>query len=346
MSKSDSNSFSENKRKISISERLTPLLDDDKPPLLFVFDIDETLIQFINRKAFHYWKNAQEEHPEKMARFDYIEKQSQVIIFRPFLAKFLQFVKRNLTKIKIALWTYSDAEYAEGIAEALINHYNLPEDIFEFVYSNDEIMDHSIPKSLQQIWDSEEFGERFNKFNTILVDDRLGNLCHEINKENSIVIQGFEPFGATKSRESFTEKNFKEAIHDRMFIDLITVAKKIIRDIQGCSQEDIDVAFKTESVLQLSKISRKGLQHILQKISHDGKEIEICALGNIERATSLAKGGRRTRKKMTLHKSPCGKEHSSGPCGKEHSSGPCGKGTKRNRSRIRLRSNRTSRIWH
>jgi hypothetical protein len=285
-------------------------------PLLIIFDIDETLIQFINKKAYHYWEDAdpvlKRSLTEHCEFIDMPEKR-QCIFFRTGLRNFLEEVKRN-ERLQIAIWTYSDNDYATDIAEIITRHFGFDENPFLFAYGADDIKDHDNPKSLQQIWDNPKFGETFNKFNSFLVDDRKGNICHDINMYNGIIIQAFAPFGETKQRSELTESSLKKTIEDDVLEHLSKISKKILQDIDGCSEEDIAEALTEESVFLPKCMKRRKLQAYFKEFEHEGDSVQLCAIGDTEHAASSIKGGRKrmygnkmmhkkmTRRKMTRRK--------------------------------------------
>ena len=257
--------------------------------ILVVFDIDETLLQFLNKNAYSkYWDTtfdcAKSEILKNFTTLDNEERQ-QLIIFRPGLKDFLNFVKQKAGQIEIALWTYSEREYAENIGNAITETFNLEHNPFIFQYGAEDIEDDDIPKSLQQIWNNYE---EYDKFNTFIVDDRLGNISHEVNKENSILVEGFAPFGETKPREPLTQKLLNRAINDKMFIELQEIINKLLKDIDGCDDNDIKCAFDKESIFTEKTIKRKKLSKNYNTInSRVGKMITI---GDITNADFHGKG--------------------------------------------------------
>ena len=94
----------------------------DKRDILVVFDIDETLIQFINKSAYHYWQEITPEQKQiidqKLEYVDLGEEKKQVIFFRPGLRQFLE-MARNSGRINAAIWTYSERDYADAIADLI-----------------------------------------------------------------------------------------------------------------------------------------------------------------------------------------------------------------------------------
>jgi len=266
-----------------------------KRDILVVFDIDETLIQYINKPAYHYWEEATEEQKRIMENnLEYVdlgEKKRQIIFIRPGLKQFLE-IARDSGRIKVAIWTYSEREYAKEIAKLICEKYNLPSDTFIFKYGAEDIEDDDIPKSMQQIWDDPKFGKKFNKFNTFIVDDRYGNLCHKVNRYNSILVQAYAPFGETKQREALTDHLLETAVNDDIFHELTEISKKLLKDIDGCEDEEIDEAFKTEAVFSPKCMKRKGLDSYVKEYT---KGIQLCTIGEVENAASSIKGGRRRR---------------------------------------------------
>jgi len=230
--------------------------------LLIIFDIDETLIQYIPNKYYNLWE-------ERKSLFDpnsYTEKISRdgkknVIIFRPKLEEMMNLFKNNPFFVP-ALWTYSERDYSEFIANTIIERYNLPENFFLFKKGVEDIdEDTGISKDLNTVYD--EYPS-FNKFNTILVDDRYGNINNDSNLYNGLCIQPFAPFGAEKIREKISEEEFRKQLNDDVFTSLIKIANEIKKDIDGCDEEDFMAGFKTESVFAEKRVKRMGLENFYQ----------------------------------------------------------------------------------
>ena len=275
-----------------------------KRDILVVFDIDETLIQFINTNAYHYWEDIKENKPglrnlikDNLTYVDLGDVKKQVIFFRPGLKDFLEMARDN-GRIKVAIWTYSEREYARVIAELICKEFGLPGDTFIFKYGAEDIEDDDMPKSLTKIWNNPKFGKIFNKFNTFLVDDRFGNLCHEINAGNSILVQAFAPFGETKQREAPTEELLEKAIKDPVFHELTNITHNLLRDVDGCQDDEIEEAFKSEAIFAPKCIERKRLDSYVKNYD----DIQLCTIGDVEHAASTFKGGK-TFKKSTFKKS-------------------------------------------
>ena len=272
--------------------------------ILIVFDIDETLIQFINKGPYHHWAKFQSKGSigdkcrfgRSIESTDYPDKK-QAILFRPGLEEFLKMAKES-GRIKVAIWTYSEQEYAVRIAREICEKFKLPSDTFIFTYGTEDIRDHDYPKSLEQIWNDPEYG---NKFNTFLVDDRYGNLDHEKNNKNSILIQAFAPFGEDKKREAMSPELLTKSINDHLFCDLTEISQKILDDIDGCDDEDIREAFYKEPVFAKKSVKRRGFSNYIKKYKDD---VELFTIGEVHNADAVGKGGgtRRNYKKTTQSK--------------------------------------------
>jgi len=288
---------------VAKNESQTPGVSRD---ILIVFDIDETLIQFINNNAYGYWLNFRSNSsPEDIRRFDNMieftdypgqeKDKGQVILFRPGLKEFLEMAKQN-PRIKLAIWTYSEQSYADRIAREICDKFGLEPDTFIFKYSSAHI-DDDYPKSLELIWRDPKFGSKFNKFNTFLVDDRFGNLCHETNEKNSILVQAFAPFGENKVREEMSSDLLTKAVDDHMFSDLTEISNKILEDIDGCDDAEINDAFKTESVFAPKCMKRRDISDYIKTYK---RGVKLCTIGEVENADAVGKGGRGTRKNKKI----------------------------------------------
>ena len=231
------------------------------PKLLVIFDIDETLIHFVNKRDYKVWAEAS---PKKQKQLDYVEKNNQVLIFRPYLRELFEYFVKNKDKINVGLWTYSEREYAEDIGGGIIKHFGLPKNMFLFRYGYEDMEDETYPKDLRYVY--RNFPEH-NTFNTILVDDAFSNISHAINSKNSILIAPFAPFGWEKKRVPTTSPMIKEAVNDKCFQLLEGICKKVVSDIEGCDSTDIRDAFTTEGVFAANRVKRMKLDQYYKKFA-------------------------------------------------------------------------------
>ena len=135
--------------------------------------------------------------------------------------------------------------------------------------------------------------------NSIIVDDRLGNVSHENNLYNGIACQGFAPFHETKARAPLTKESLSASINDTMFLDLIKIIENSFRYIDGCSKKECKDAFSEESIFSPKNIKKNGNIKYVQDIKKikikDGVETEktytMVAIGDVSLAGSQHKGG-------------------------------------------------------
>ena len=288
-------------------------MEDQRKTMCVVFDIDETLIQFINAQ---YRARVWDILPDtEKAMFSYVEKGGHIIIFRPGLRELFAYFNGNRPLIQVGLWTYSEGYYCRDIATEIIKYAGLPPDFFLFLLSGDDIRDDDYPKNLNIIYKKFPY---LSSFNTFIVDDLHGNITHPVNKENSIIVQPFAPFTTTKKREPLTEMALRRSVGDDIFKLLQEICMKVFTDIDGCESEDIDALVENpEPVFSMKRIIRMGLQNFLK--TYVTKTISLLTIGDAHQSRDFfevddagsrggaRKSGRRTRrskksKSMTLRK--------------------------------------------
>src|SRR6056300_804250 len=111
----------------------------EKKRLLVVFDIDETLIHFLPKQKINNtnWKELSD---EEKAQFNNIApRDDHAALLRPYLCDLFRFFNANQDKYAVALWTYSEQEYAEDIGGMISEHCGLPEDFFLFKWGLEQI---------------------------------------------------------------------------------------------------------------------------------------------------------------------------------------------------------------
>ena len=231
---------------------------------LVIFDIDEALLHFVSNKYAHLFDELPEEIQEQ---FDYVKDGGHIILLRPYLRELFNHYLEN-PNIKVALWTYSEQEYAYTIQETLIKALKLPEDFFLFAYGEEDMIideetgeEDDYPKNLQKVY--EDFPD-FNVFNTFIVDDTSSNIKHEISQQNCILIQAYAPFGIEKVREDTGESGIEYALRDEALREVEMISDKVYADIEGCSIEDIEEGFETEHVFNPNRVKRMGLTKYLK----------------------------------------------------------------------------------
>lgn len=275
----------------------------NKSPILVIFDIDETLLQFMGGSKHHFFNEISVEDRKEIQKsnIEYLDKKginpktneifSECALFRPYLRQFLEMVKKN-PRVHIAIWTYAEHSYAEKVADIITRHFGFTKSPFVFTYGAEDIDDDDYPKSLKQVW--RDFKE-YNRFNTFIVDDRLGNLSHAHNLLNSVVCQGFAPFSERKTRLPLTRESLGTSMNDTMFLELMKIIENSFKYIDGCSDEECEEAFKQESIFSPKLVAKNGNSKYIQDVKGTVKGVEniykMIAIGDVSIAGSEHKGG-------------------------------------------------------
>jgi hypothetical protein len=251
---------------------------DRRQQLCVVFDIDETLIQFISNKYRSVWDNLNENIKTK---FNTINFGNNLIVLRPHIEELFNYFK-STPEIKVGLWTYSDREYSKDIAKILSEELNLPSDFFMFTWGDEDMeptedfeYSSGMPKDLTKVY--HRF-PNFNKFNTFIVDDLYKNIKHEINVNNSILIQPFAPLGTSKVRVDIGAEEQNKLSNDTAFIDLIHICEKSLTDILNCESEDIDESFDTECIFSEKRLKRMDLVSFIKRYAINF--VNMMTIGN------------------------------------------------------------------
>jgi hypothetical protein len=271
----------------------------DNLPILVIFDIDETLLQFMGGAKHHFLDEVSVEDRKTIqdSQIEYLDKKalniknktffSECALFRPHLRTFLELVKKN-PRIHIAIWTYAEHDYAVKVAEIITSHFGFSKNPFVFTYGAEDMDDENYPKSLRQIWSN---FKQYNKFNTLIVDDRLGNLSHDHNLYNAVVCQGFAPFSERKTRLPLTKESLAASINDTMFLELIKIIDNSFKYINGCSDEECAEAFAEEHIFSSKIIKKNGNIKYVQAVKSEDDIYQMVSIGDVSIAGSEHKGG-------------------------------------------------------
>lgn len=246
-------------------------MSDSRKSLCVIFDIDETLIHFINKKYREVWDNNTNLHSE----FTAVDNGNHIILFRPYLKELFQYFASQ-PHIKVGLWTYSEQDYSQSIATTLIREFQLDPNFFLFTWGAEQMdeSENGLPKDLEQVYT--EFPQ-FNKFNTFIVDDLPGNIMHDISKDNCVLIQPFAPFGIAKQRSLQSESVIQTNKQDTILKQLQGICQKVLTYIDGCSEEDIDDSFTTEPVFAAKRVKKMKMGNFCKKFAY--KFIRLMTIG-------------------------------------------------------------------
>jgi hypothetical protein len=172
--------------------------------LCLVFDIDETILHYtMSPDAGINYDNSSEQGESDEENDDTLTgifRPNDKLYFRPGFWDFIEYVKSKEGKIVLGIWTFGNRVYADGLKPYL-------GDIFEFVYTAEDMKPRMLDKQLNYVVD--RFDSRKRKIlrlpmtkkrgvsskqlpkNIFLVDNRPQNINHDINRKNGIMVESF-----------------------------------------------------------------------------------------------------------------------------------------------------------
>lgn len=206
-----------------------------------ILDIDETFVQYVGTDD---WAGTPESERNKYQTGGNTE--NGLFVLRPHFDDFFTFLFDSCETV--SLWTWSDQEYAQGVAD-MIKLRN-PKWNIANIWSDGDV-DASIEmnghnKDLNYIWYTMK---KFKPCNTILVDDLPSNTQHPSNIKNGIQLAAFEPLGHKLEKNKKTKTKirsgpYKDMSKDTTLLSVKTVIKKAIDNSEFCSEGDLPHPFE------------------------------------------------------------------------------------------------------
>ena len=242
-----------------------------------ILDIDETFLYFINKRYWdHSWDTLSNKEKNK---YQTIPTKTGVFIKRPHLDEFTDWLFKNCN---VAIWTWSDKEYAEGFpTEALIN--DRPERKLEFVYCDEQAAEsqelHGFSKDLNYLWYGKNKSTCFAPCNTILIDDLPNNTITASNHQNCITLKPFALFGEVKDRSD----PYEDVSEDDTLLRVLEILKKAKKIAQNCYEdEDLkEVSIFTPENIRRAGIDDKYVHTALIKKGKGKKEVEFIGINPV-----------------------------------------------------------------
>ena len=192
--------------------------------LNLIFDIDDTLVAYTRNAD---WAAVP---VEVKKQFRVFKNPTGVFVLRPHFDEMMKFAFENCATVN--LWTWSDMEYAQGLAKH-ISDCN-PAWKFANIWAEEDAdasMEYGAAKypdkkghakDLNYIWYEKK---KFNPCDTILVDDRDGNVLNPSNRRNTIHVKMFHPDA--------------EGAKDDVFVKVIAKLKEVMAQPGFCSEGDL-----------------------------------------------------------------------------------------------------------
>ena len=206
-----------------------------------ILDIDETFVQFVGPDD---WAEVDEKEKIKYETTDVTER--GLFILRPHFDEFFDFLFKNAKTV--SLWTWSEKEYAQGVAE-LIESHNPKWKIANIWCDTDveaSIEEYGNNKDLNYIWYTKK---KFQPCDTILVDDLPENTQNDSNIHNGIQLLPFHPLGEKLKKGKRTSTkirtgDYKNLSNDDTLLRVVDVLKSVLANPDFCSEGDMPFPFK------------------------------------------------------------------------------------------------------
>jgi hypothetical protein len=206
-----------------------------------ILDIDETFVQYVGSED---WAAVPES--EKIKYETGGQNKHGLFVLRPHFDEFFDFLFKNAKTVN--LWTWSDEEYAEGVAK-LIQSHNPAWKVANVWYDDD--VDASIAlnrhnKDLNYIWYTKN---KFQPCDTILIDDLPENTQNPSNIKNGIQLFPFDPLGHKLSgkdrmRDKIRTGKYTDLSKDETLLKVVAVLKKAMANPDFCKDGDLPHPFE------------------------------------------------------------------------------------------------------
>ena len=237
--------------------------------ICLVFDIDETIL--------HYGPD--DYLPKK---FDYEEgllSEKDRMVMRPGLQDFINYVNyvnlknkdsenedsenEDSQRIILGIWTYGTKEYADAVAKRIEEKYNNSRELFQFVYSREDMSPGMLDKELDFVI---RHNPELDRETTFLVDNRPANIYHRKNRTNGIIVESFEGKETSvkdkmfKSLQIICKSLLKNAKVPRKYIKdfLVSGSETPIANIGNTFDDGFTPIRKTKTTLSIKKTPTTG----------------------------------------------------------------------------------------
>lgn len=217
-----------------------------------ILDIDETFVQYVGNED---WKPLPEEEKKKYTISP--GGPNGLFILRPHFDEFFTYLFENAETVN--LWTWSDKEYADGVAN-LIQQKN-PKWKVTHIWVDDDVEasigKYGHNKDLNYVWYDKKV---FKPCNTILIDDLPENTTNPSNKRNGMQIPPFHPLGEKLGKKDRkTDKirtgKYTDLSNDETLLGVLAVLKEAAANPEFCKDGDLPHPF--EKHIRLTKGGRR-----------------------------------------------------------------------------------------
>jgi hypothetical protein len=198
--------------------------------LCLVFDLDETILHYVDRATEEFInEDMNEESNDNENEVKDLIKPGDKVFFRPGFWKFIEYVKSKQGQIVLGIWTFGNKMYADKLKPYLERDGEL----FRFVYTQSDMKKGMLDKQLTYVVNRFDRNMRKNlgihgrrtrskrshgttelPKNIFIIDNLYTNIDHNINRKNGILV------------ESFVDSNKP----DTMFEELEIICESLLTD--------------------------------------------------------------------------------------------------------------------
>ena len=207
--------------------------------LNIIFDIDETLISYIDQSDFDDFDD------EKQDAFLVIKDEDSnppmCYVVRPNVPKIFDFVMDNCATLN--LWTKSSKPYADKLAAGFtkMNSRWKFSNVWAAGDNEESEEEHGCSKDLNYLWYTLE---KFKPCDTVLIDDLKTNVANECNFHNGIQIPAFNPY--------------KDMANDTAMLKVINKLKQVIAKSDFCEKGELPFPFPNATQKNVTRVGFSG----------------------------------------------------------------------------------------
>lgn len=194
-----------------------------------ILDLDETVVHFLKEAK---WAEVPDADKPKYQTHG----TKNVFVLRPHLREFMDELFANYN---VCIWTWSDADYAQDVANILSDKQ--PQKfthIWSEAHADEATEKHGCNKDLNYIWYQLKV-PGFQPCNTVLVDDLPSNVRNSCNVKNTIQVKPFALFGEKKNRSG----PYEPLYDDNTLLSVLKVLRKVAAASDYCAQGDLPFPF-------------------------------------------------------------------------------------------------------
>ena len=186
-----------------------------------VLDIDNTFVEYTFKKDGK-WDGLPEAERSKY-------KFKDGFVLRPHFHTFFKTLK-GLVK-SVNLWTWSDIDYANGVAEMITAETGCPiQNVWADTDAEASGEETGNSKDLNYLWYTKKI---FQPCDTIIIDDLASNSTNPSNYQNGILLKPFALWGRVKKAQPYGA--YQDLSEDDTLLKVLEELKRLEKDENVCA---------------------------------------------------------------------------------------------------------------